>query len=243
MFYQGKIYEYDIVAAAYNIVVNECTHIIDDFERVTLLSYSSDKNKRNVYIGKLQRKYKELAKELSKKYKIILDLFITLNDLKDKDILYKTKDSLIVAKECKKLSISYYTFVQKSFYTHAISIKILHRDMQIFFNQNNNEISIKGLTNYLEEHKKIGEHIIKLVINFINEKNRLSLFTIYKKILPLLLKDCYKDDDKVIVHLDDGVRIKCKFGYMPKDYYDKIDRTGEEELLKNIMSALLKEKE
>lgn len=130
------IREYDMKSAGYSILKKNGIFTKEEEKQLE----KSKKIDRNVYIGNLLRTDKNLSKVLMDGFKDARRLFLTLNSIKDENLLSAKKDALFIINtpvknlkfegyefELKNTFSSYYRLNEKEFYyrgkEHSVDIK------------------------------------------------------------------------------------------------------------------------
>ena len=225
-YYIGNIYEYDVKSCAYNILTKDIVkYDIVDYKKILEVKKNRfNKLKRNILIGKIQRDFKETKNLFTKYYEQIKLDFMEENNIKEEEVLFKTKDSLIITKVAEVLLINGYEFILKNKYTHMFKLKIQHRNITIFYNNEVQNISIKGLSKFVDDDFGLTNQLINLINLYFNEKNLKSFFINVKRLRNYInnnFVDLINDNDKVIIDLD-NVSIKTKKNNVPKHYLKQI---------------------
>ncbi len=220
MSYNGNIYEYDIKAAAFNIMRIEIIpkNIVPPDKIKEILTFSKVKLKRNILLGLMQRNYPETKEIFTQSYKNTLNQFKILNNIEDKDVISSTKDSILVKKECDILQVGDYTFALKNTFSNYITFKINgNRKQDVYFDSINNKIEIKGSTRYLNENKGIITFAFTSLFNLYNIiKDKKEFFIAVKKFRNMLEKnynDFVNKNDIVTINISttNALKIKSKF--------------------------------
>ncbi len=182
-----KLTEYDIQSAAYSIIVNE--KLYEKFEGINiheLNAIRSNKYLRNKLIGNLQRNVVGLSKYLTETYKVVLEKFMIINNIKDSDVYFKTKDSIIFKQKNGIVidKIDNYIFVNKNNYDYYFEYTNNNFTRQVFLGDE--DFSIKGITRILENNYPIFKFIFKkMITKHVTTKDTLSLYLDMNEILHL----------------------------------------------------------
>ncbi len=189
-----NLVEYDIQAAVFSIIINE--KLYDKFEKINLHelnTVSANKYLRNVLIGNYQRVIPGLAQVLTDKYKEILEKFKLLNNISEKDIYFKTKDSLIFhTTQDIIFNIDNYIFIHKNSYSYYFEYKNKNMKRQVFLGNEN--FSIKGITRILNDNYPIFKFFFsKMITKYILTKSDLQFFIDGTEVLELCRKEMYKN--------------------------------------------------
>ena len=108
------IYEYDLSKA--NISILRQYGLITDDLYNTL--YAADRMDRQVFIGKLQKNDRNIAKALEDGFIEVRRLFFMANGLEERDILSIKKDAIFTFKRCMNLRVAeWLDFKEKNLYT------------------------------------------------------------------------------------------------------------------------------
>lgn len=228
MYYKGAIYEYDIEAAAFNIFINEIapTKIVTRSEIDKVKRLKDDKIERNMYLGKLQRKHPEIKEMFTSNYKRILELFINNNNIKEEDILFRTKDSLVVTVKCKHLTIDNYHFISKSTYNQYLSFKDnFGKTQHIYYNDVSEAFEVKGSKSFVDDNKKLFTSFKKALRLFFVVDTKLKLFVRLKYMESELIEkplEWLDQDDIATVSLP-NMTVKLKYKNVPEDLKEFIE--------------------
>ncbi len=211
-----KLVEYDIKSAAYNILLNEKLYI--KYEKINLHdlnTVSANKFLRNKMIGNFQREIAGLASDLTETYKRVLERFMLINNVKEKDIYYKTKDSIIfICNDDKGIidNIDGYEFVHKNSYSYYFEYKNGNMKRNVFLSDN--DFSIKGITRILDNNYPIFQFFFtRLVSKYIITRNNLSFLIDSTEVLELTRKEMFKNQSGFEVEYDNLI---VKIDYLPK---------------------------
>lgn len=142
----NEIIEYDMKSADISII--ESKGLLSE-EEIELIK-SLPKKVRNTKIGKMQKRNKELVKELNKGFTEYRKLFIETNEIDDSDIISIKKDAIFTTKRCDKKSFDKVQFVEKNIYT---SYYYFRNGIEIYYNKN--RMDVKGINDdKLKNHKE-----------------------------------------------------------------------------------------
>ena len=142
----NEIIEYDMKSADISII--ESKGLLSE-EEIELIK-SLPKKVRNTKIGKMQKRNKELVKELNKGFTEYRKLLIETNEIDDSDIISIKKDAIFTTKRCDKKSFDKVQFVEKNIYT---SYYYFRNGIEIYYNKN--RMDVKGINDEkLKNHKE-----------------------------------------------------------------------------------------
>ena len=246
-YYIGNIYEYDVKSCAYNILTKDIVkYDIVDYKKILEVKKNRfNKLKRNILIGKIQREYKDTKALFTKYYDEIKSRFAIANCIDEKDILFKTKDSLIITKNVDVLDIDGYEFILKNEYEYMFKIKVNHRNIMIFYSMNSQNISIKGLTKFVDEDNGLTKQLINLLNLYFNEKSLKSFFINTKRLRSYILHnfvDIIEPNDKLIIDLG-NIGIKTNKKNIAKHYEQYVVKEQFFEIFDSFANQLFKIKE
>lgn len=134
-----KIYEYDIKSAGFNLL--KYYNLIDDktFRMLSRL----DKKRRQIQIGLMCRKDRQLSKDLNDAFVNMRKEFFVANQIQDKDVLSIKKDAIFVLRPCDNVEFNNIFFSLKNVYT-----SFMHIDRkQLFYNKDT--LDVKGISDTL----------------------------------------------------------------------------------------------
>lgn len=135
---------------------------------------AKNKIERNIQIGKMMRKNPKLTSLLRNTTRSVIDEYLTRNNIKEKDIILRQYDGLILKKGFTETNIHHIPLgVRKWFLIFIISID---RKKYIAYDSDN-KVSIKGIPFRYNEIDQIYEQICK-----INYANKDSIFRNLQKI-------------------------------------------------------------
>lgn len=161
-----KLTEYDIKDAGFNIIKRDK---LLDYKMIRKLELMN-KQDRNIYIGKLQIKNKDLTKNLMNGFIKCRREFIEINKINNKDILYIKKDSFLLINKPFLFKIKldkYIEFRKKNEYIAYININ----DNEHYYN--NKELIVKGYEkNIVIEQKDYWFDFIKNVLILLIKNKR-----------------------------------------------------------------------
>lgn len=123
------IYEYDLKSAGLSVLKHNKVISDNAYE----IYKTMDKNKRNISIGLLCRKYPELNTLINDELQRVREEFMTLNNIEDSDILSIKRDAIFVIDKFTKHNVinDNFTFAQKNKYTSYLYIN----DMELYYNE------------------------------------------------------------------------------------------------------------
>lgn len=128
------LYEYDFSSCYYNIL--KCINW--DLSEIE----ETDKKKRNIQLGLLQQKNKDLSKFLLKKTEDLIDLYLIENNINQQSIIVRQRDGLILSQKMEKLNIS----LPIDFRTQIIKMIIDVKRTKFLFITHKNKVIVKGIT-------------------------------------------------------------------------------------------------
>jgi len=167
------IREYDMREAGFNLIRE---YGLLKQSKIDYLENNFTKQERNIEIGKLQSKDKNLAKNMMEAFRKARVEFCKLNDIENGDILSIKKDAIfIIKKQCKNLKLTdNIEFSMKNRYSSYCNLN----KMEFYYSVWNDSFDIKGATN--KEHPLLFD--ICSIIKY-NEKSNKEL--IFKKLQKL----------------------------------------------------------
>jgi len=179
----NNIFLYDVESCHYNILESlgyDISNIIKD-----------DKNKRNIQIGYLMKKYPNMINILRKITEAMVSDFLIRNKITDQDIITRQYDGLLLNpikiiddNTSLKLRDVYINFIISSDRSSYIAIN------------NKNEITAKGIAN---KYEKMNDFYLKLLkINFLSKE---SIFRSLQRIKDELINN--EDPEIFIIQTDD----------------------------------------
>lgn len=123
-----------------SIIKNDKLLSDSEINRLDLL----EKEKCNKEIGLLMRKNKKFKKELTNSFPKYMNKLIVENDVTNDEIVTIKKDALFtINKRCIKNEFGYVQYRIKNKFDVYIKF---HKNFEIFYNQENDEIVIKGIS-------------------------------------------------------------------------------------------------
>lgn len=165
-----QIIEYDMKNAGFSLIKKYDMlpkKIIDKLEKLGKEEKAFDKKfgkrMQTIEIGKLQRKYPELAKKLKLGFEIERENFIRKNQLEEDDIISIKKDAFFL---CKTKPIhgeidEYIKFRKKNEYTSYIYL----RPLEIYY-MKDKDLDVKGISeDKYEEHREYMYSFIQKALN------------------------------------------------------------------------------
>lgn len=150
------IREYDIKEAGYNLCKYYnllSDNIMNKLDKLT-------KDERHIEIGKLQRDDSKFSKNLMIAFSNIQDEFISSNNLSQSDILSIKKDAIfVIGKVCNNIQFgNSVLFIKKNSYSSFYRIG----KYEFYYNNKNNNLDIKGITDLNHPLLDDFKSIIKL---------------------------------------------------------------------------------
>lgn len=165
-----KIVEWDIKSAGFNVlkfrkILNE-----KDLEELEKLP----KNRRTIKEGYLQKKHPYIAEEIMTTLSKVRKAFVILNQLKEWNILSIKKDAMFLINSNIKNNIikDVFEFRNKNEYTSYIYLN----KKEFYYNSNNGNIDIKGLSN---ENKEKCTTVINKIKGFLRSGEKLTNEKLY----------------------------------------------------------------
>lgn len=141
------IIEYDMKSAELSMIKQ---YGALDSDTIILLE-SLPKLERNIKIGKLKKKNKNLIKDMNEGYKHYRKLFVEHNNLSDDDIISIKKDAIFTTKRCKYTDFDLIKFDEKNKYTSYYYFPSISR-IELYYNKN--KLDVKGIRDEnLQGHK------------------------------------------------------------------------------------------
>lgn len=218
----NEIYEYDIKSAGFNLLKRNNLISKEKIDRLEIMH----KKLRQIQIGLMTRKDKELKGKLNDAFVDIRREFFEANDIQDDDILSIKKDAIFTFKPCRVTQFDNVEFVKKNIYTsflyidkkevyankHALHVKgikddklelhrngmcdILHTSLMMLENMNE-----KKLRNFLSEVSDMYKRR-ELPIEFYREFN---------------VESCYRliEDERVLIEdIGDVDLVDIRYNYL-----------------------------
>ncbi|QQO92578.1 hypothetical protein CPT_Machias_201 [Staphylococcus phage Machias] len=169
------ITEYDIKSAGMNILYD--SNWLD--EKTYNMLKNTPKYERNVIIGKMLRKNKDMNNALIEGFKIARKFFMMNNNLSDNDVLSIKKDAIfVIGKKCNNLKISNNVrFVESDTFDNYINIL----DKEHYIDLYNNRIEIKGYQKGIKEHHE--KYLFNFLFECLWEDKKKDKTDLYKKLL------------------------------------------------------------
>lgn len=196
----SDLYEYDFSACGYNILQNSGWDMTD-------IEYS-DKEKRNVEIGYLQRNNPRVAYFLHSTMENLINFYISENKLSElNDVIIRTKDSIIT---CKSLSLTNLTMPIE--FRGVISKLIISADRKMWLIvRSDGKVDVKGIKDkpmdisFYNMFRNIDYTTSKSIVHSMEQMRQ----TVLKK--GNLLWYCREgDDDKILLPVRNIGIIKFK---------------------------------
>ena len=157
--------EYDCQDAGFSIIKQ--FNLLDD-STIRQLE-GMDKMERHIQVGKLQGSDKEFSKRFMNKFAEVRNLFITMNDLTDNDIISVKRDAIFTTKECKRTNFGKVKFRIKNQYSSYLRFPE-NRNLEIYYADD--KIDIKGMGDMaIDRHRIYLIEFIRTLINYIEEQN------------------------------------------------------------------------
>lgn len=150
------LYSYDIVAAFPTIMSRQ----FYDFKGVPL----SDKNQRNLFIGKEQISNPQLSSFLNESVKSLTDYYLRVNEVNEDQVIFRQKDGFILTTKLAKTD----DYIEMK-YRGMIDLMIIdtNRTAMVYFDDMGN-MSVKGVKHYYRALDKIYSRF--LTLNFYDKK-------------------------------------------------------------------------
>lgn len=169
------IFEYDMKSAELSMIKQ---FDILDGETIRLLE-TLPKLDRNIKIGKIKKKNKNLVNDINEGYKYYRKLFIENNNLSDDDIISIKKDAIFTTKLCKYTDFDLIKFDEKNKYTSYYYFPSISK-IELYYNKN--KLDVKGIKDenikfhrdymcsFFSRYAYMNEMVSKTnLIKFINE--------------------------------------------------------------------------
>lgn len=166
MIINGEIIEYDIKSAGLNLA-REFGYIdgaiLDKLEKM-------DKRLRNIRLGLLKQKNKQIGKEENTALAKARKLFIVTNKLSVEDIIAIKKDAIFVSRRCNERKFGNIEFVPKNKYTSYMEINKLE------FYYNSTQLDIKGIGDVVyKQHENYMIDFFKTYFSLMELDNKTKL--------------------------------------------------------------------
>jgi hypothetical protein len=147
---QRDLYYYDIVSAFPTIMQNNNY----DFGDVDL----SNKEERNIFIGKQQATNTNLSKYLNESIKDLTDFYLQYNEIDDEDVIFRQKDGFILKKTLSNNDM----YIEMKL-RHMLSLLIIDtsRTMMIYFDENN-QLYMNGIRYQYDKLSDIYNRFLEL---------------------------------------------------------------------------------
>lgn len=153
------ITEYDISKCNINVLFTK--GLIDENTYIDL--YNSERMKRQIYVGKLQKENPNIAKELKAGIIEAKKMLFEANDIQDRDVLSIKNDAVfIISKKPKITKFGLIEFLPKGIYTSFYKLPGL--ELYYYYNNmNKNEyIEVKGMSDInVEKHEEYFLQVLK----------------------------------------------------------------------------------
>lgn len=174
-FIKGTIREFDMKSAGLNIIKSLKLLPEDTIAELEKMPKMESKIK----IGLLQRKDRQLAKNMVEGFKIYREKFIKENNIETKDILSIKKDAIfLINRGIQKDTFDYVVFDCKNRYTSYFYFNKL----EFYFNSRTRHIDIKGITDAkLKKHNKYMIKFLKDMFYYIELGNSRESIRYLKK--------------------------------------------------------------
>lgn len=139
-----EIYEYDMKSAGFNII--KYYKLLSD-SKINELE-KLHKKKRQIVIGLMLQKDKELSEKLNKGFQNARKMFFEANNLKEEDILSIKKDAIFTLKYCEITGFGNIEFAVKNYYSSYFYLN----KMEFYYNPKTG-IDVKGFQKNAYLHK------------------------------------------------------------------------------------------
>jgi len=151
------LYYYDIVSAFPTIMGNQNY----DFGDTDL----SNKEERNIFIGKQQRKNPQLSTYLNESIKDLTDFYIQYNDISDDDVVFRQKDGFILRKMLARNDL----FIEMKL-RHMLTLMFIdvNREKMVYFDEDG-KIDVKGVRHHYDKLDEVYNKFYNL--NFYNKRD------------------------------------------------------------------------
>lgn len=164
--FNDEIIEYDIQDAGFSLIKQY--HLLPD-EKIRELTLMGKGKERHIAVGILQRNDKEFTKNLMDKFAEIRRIFISMNDLKDDDIISIKKDAIFTTKICNKTKFDNIVFAEKNHYTSYIRFPNVN-NIELYYSTKG--IDVKGMNDHaVNRHRLYMMEFIRKYINMVEGKN------------------------------------------------------------------------
>lgn len=160
------IVEYDIKSAGFNMLISARALTNTQIEYLSSLP----KKERNIKIGLLQKDNPELKSILKNQFYKYRSEFIESNNIKDNNIITVKKDAFFLVNA--KVTNTIFDNIEFRIKNSYSSYYRLDNFIEIFYNQRDDKIDIKGFT-HVKEHEKYMIKFIKKIIK-LNEISKES---------------------------------------------------------------------
>ena len=163
----SEIYEYDIKSAGFNLLKRY--KLIPEEKLIKLEGHN--KKLRQIYIGLMCRKDKELKNALNDAFINIRKDFFESNDIQDNEVLSIKKDAIFLLRPCYNTQFDNVEFVKKNVYTNYIYID----KKEIYCNKEN--VHVKGINDEKVEkyHKEYMCDLIATCLRLLESMNEKKL--------------------------------------------------------------------
>lgn len=198
-----EIYEYDISSAGYNI--SKYYNLLPD-DILEEISNITDKNKRVVKLGLLQRENRDFKDKLKEGFINIRKEFFESNNIKDDEILSIKKDAIFTLKPCTHTEFGNVVFKNKNYYTSY------YRFYPHEFYYGDNKVDIKGISE----------------VNIVRHKDYMIDF-----LIGLFKRMEISKESKTIKYLVEFINY-YKLRQLSSEYYRELDNRSRFRLLKPI---------
>lgn len=218
--YVGELIEYDMREGGFSIIKKEKLlpdSIIAEFEKLT-------KEERHKAVGNLAhshgRKYKDVPRQLTDKFRYYREEFGSRNNLTDEDIFYIRKDAICVKKYCYETKLDeFIEFREKNIYGCYMRIEPQYSDNETgakpvpieFYWKPDGQVDVKGIRDqFLPPHK---DGILLVISKFMNYLYTMNYDGALRYIVSVM--DAYKQG------LGDGKHLDH-----PENFYRRFDDTA-----------------
>lgn len=164
--FDESIIEYDIQDAGFSLIKQY--RLLSD-EKIKELTMMGKGRERHIAVGILQKDDKDFSKRLMDKFAEIRNIFITLNNLSDDDIISVKKDAIFTTKKCSKVNFENIHFIEKNSYSSYIRLPGIN-NLEIYYSDKG--IDIKGMSDKaVNRHRLYMMEFIRNIISMIENKN------------------------------------------------------------------------
>lgn len=223
-FLNKKVYEFDIRNAGLSII--KSFNLLPEEEILYIESLS--KFDSNVYIGKLRRNDKEFSTNLSKHLRQTVSDFITINNIRDEDILSIKNDAVFIISNfnpIKQQTINNIFFKLENIFTSYYNLN----NIEFYYKSDKNILISKGIKEDIFEdlNTKYFVDWLKLIFRLMESNNKKALLKELKdfqyKYLNILLPiqyycefkndNMYRYSDYYVKNLEENMKNKINIEY------------------------------